>query len=338
MPTPATSQAVSKFHNGSNYQSSIYSERVFIYRGKEDKFTWDEAGISLSFPEAKCKKDIMISIKVVHDDLVLSSKHQDMVFVSAMYKITASDKLPIAATLRIQHCAIVDKEDSVMFLVAHEKPPCYFKSLPGGNSPLNGCYGEIQLNEFCYFIQVQRDGMNLMFAAQIFYCIDGTADFVVTKNIASLVTAVKEQYRNAIIYDTWEIKFSLSNDAITLSIPENVINGWKIQPNIEPPKIRLTQISDYQLGKIIPHIKLNMMWLGAGQPRQELVRIGVNGEDFECFRLICKPLPQLQPPIPIYSQDIPSASDTPTVSRLQRFSTKSGGVIKIIQRIGTKKT
>ena len=357
MPTPAASKAVPNFHNESNYQSSIYSERVFIYKGKEDKFTWDEAGISLSFPKAKCKKDIKLSIKVIHDDLVLPSKHQDMALVSAMYKITASDELPKPAAVKIQHCAIVDKEDSLMFLVAHGKPPYRFEPLPGGSFPLKESYGEIEVNEFSFFIILQniRHG-NMRFAVHIVYCRDGTADFVVTKNIAPHVTAIKEEYYNATKFDTREMKCSLSTDAITLSIPESLTNGWKIEPNFEPPTISLAQIREYQPGKIIPHIKLNMMWLGPEQPRRESVKIGVNGGDLESFRLVCKPLPQLQPqpgvsatplssspqnipspiPMPISSQDIPSPHDKPTLRLLLRFPKKTEGAIRIIQRIGTK--
>ena len=345
MPTPATSQAVSKFHNESNYQSSIYSERVFIYKGKEDKFTWNEAGISLSFPEAKCKKDIKLSIKVVHDDLVLSSKHQGMALVSAMYKITASDELPKPATVKIQHCAIVDQEDSLMFLVAHGKPPYRFEPLPGGSFPLKESYGEIKVNEFSFFIILQNiRHRNMRFAVHIVYCTDGTADFVVTKNIAPHVTAIKEEYRNDAKFDTREMKCSLLTDAITLSIPECLTNGWRVESSFEPPKISLTQIREYQPGKIIPRIKLNMRWLGDGQPRQESVKIRVNGGDFESFRLTCKPVPQLQPetgvsatPMAVSSQDSLSPQDKPTLPLLQRFLTKSGGVIKIIQEIGTKK-
>ena len=70
-------------------QLSIYSEKVYIYKGKKSKFIWDEAGISLSLPETYCKKDVKLSIKIVNDELVLPSENQGMPLVSALYKITA---------------------------------------------------------------------------------------------------------------------------------------------------------------------------------------------------------------------------------------------------------
>ena len=91
---------------------------------------------------------------------------------------------------------------------------------------------------------------------------------------------------------------SYSTDAIALSVPENPTKGWKVESSFEPPKIPLTQIHEYQPGKIIPRIKLNMKWLGRTQPREESVKIGVKGGSIDSFRLLCKTPSQLPPPPP----------------------------------------
>ena len=182
-----------------------------------------------------------------------------MPLVSALYKITASDKFPAPATVRIQHCAVVDKENTLMFLIAHGKPPYHFTPLLGGKFPLKKCYGEIDLDEFSILIILQNiRHWNMRFAVHIVYCGDGTADFVVTKNIPPHITAVKEEYHNATKFDSCEMTCSYSTDAISLSVPENPTKGRKVESSFEPPKIPLTQIHEYQPGKIIPRIKLNM--------------------------------------------------------------------------------
>ncbi|CAI8015955.1 hypothetical protein GBAR_LOCUS9852 [Geodia barretti] len=331
----ATSEADEK-----HCQLSIYSEKVYIYKGKKSKFIWDEAGISLSLPEAHCEKDVKLSVKIVNDDLHLPSENQGMPLVSALYKITASDKLPVLATVRIQHCAVVDKENTLMFLIAHGKPPYHFTPLLGGKFPLKKCYGEIDLDEFSILIILQNiRHWNMRFAVHIVYCGDGTADFAVTKNISPHVTAVKEEYHHDTKFYTSEMTCSYSTDAIALSIPENPTKGWKVESIFEPPKIPLTQIHEYQPGKIIPRIKLNMKWLGRTQPREESVNIGVKGGSIDSFKLLCKLPSQLQPQPtpPIPSQNVFFRCDKPTLPLLQRFPKQSGGVINIIQEIEGKK-
>ena len=102
------------------------SETSFVYTGKEDSLILKEVGISLFFPVAHCEKEIRFSVSVVNGDYVLPSKYQNMPLVSAMYKITASAKLPAPVTIRIDHCATLNERDSLEFMVAHGEPPYHF--------------------------------------------------------------------------------------------------------------------------------------------------------------------------------------------------------------------
>ena len=157
----------------------------------------------------------------------------------------------------------------------------------------------------------------MRFAVHIVYCGDGTSDFVVTKKIPPHITAVKEEYHNATKFDSCEMTCSYSTDAISLSVPENPTKGWKVESSFEPPKIPLTQIHEYQPGKIIPRIKLNMKWLGRTQPREESVKIGVKGGSIDSFRLLCKTPYQLPPPPPpTSSKNVFFRCDKPTLPLL----------------------
>ena len=74
-------------------------------------------GISLHFPRvAECETAIKISIKVVNDGYILPEGYKDMDLVSSMFKITASADLPAPVTVRMEHCAIVEKDRKMILL------------------------------------------------------------------------------------------------------------------------------------------------------------------------------------------------------------------------------
>ena len=84
-------------------------------------------------------KNIEITISVVDIQYAIQPPlYRLMPKASAMFKITASAALPAPVKVRMQHCAVLEKEDSLVYIVAHdERPPYHFKILPGGSFPLD---------------------------------------------------------------------------------------------------------------------------------------------------------------------------------------------------------
>ena len=142
-------------------------------------FNWDKAGISLHFPQVNSHKNIMISVEVmrnIDDDSILPRRYRLLPTVSAAYRITASDELPAPVTVRIEHCAIHDKEGSLVFLKADDTPPYRFQPLPDGRFPLKESYGEIEMNHFCtLWIIWSILGYRLRLALFVFYERNGGA-------------------------------------------------------------------------------------------------------------------------------------------------------------------
>ena len=281
-------------------ECGLNMEIPFVYTGKRTEVVWKEAGVSLFFPRAThCKEAIRFSVKVVNDDYVLPQEYQGMPLVSSMYEITASDTLPSPVRVRIEHCAVVEKEDELVFVVAHGDPPYNFKPLPGGHFPLNELYGEISTKKFSIFTILQniRD-WNMQFSVRIFQCRNSTADFVVTKDIPEHRTIVKENYKDVTEVVEFTTICSFLTDAITLAMPPPPSNGWSVKPFVEPAKISMDKIHVYKQGSTIPSIKLMVRWEGTSQPKEDTVSIRVQGGDFESFHLPCKPPepPPLPPP------------------------------------------
>ena len=68
-----------------------------------------------------------------------------------MYEIKSSfTTLPAPLRVRIQHCATVEKQDSLVFMVAHNGPPYHFQPLQGGKFPPGESYCEIEVKKFCF--------------------------------------------------------------------------------------------------------------------------------------------------------------------------------------------
>jgi hypothetical protein len=122
-------------------------EESVVYIGRACSYI-SQTGISLHFPAAKCPKPVKVSVKVVSGDYTLPPEYEGMPLVSSMFKITASDTLPAPISVRLEHCAVVDREDCLVHMVAEDIHPYHFKPLPGGHFPIGGSYGEIKLEKF----------------------------------------------------------------------------------------------------------------------------------------------------------------------------------------------
>ncbi|CAI8034965.1 Ankyrin homolog [Geodia barretti] len=129
----------------------LLNKQSFVYTGRKMAFFWEDAGINLHFPAAACEEEIKISVKVltnVEDNCIMPDGYRLMPFASAVYKITASAKLSAPVKVRMQHCAVVDKEGSLVHIVAHCTSPYRFKLLHKGKFPLGDTYGEIEISRF----------------------------------------------------------------------------------------------------------------------------------------------------------------------------------------------
>ena len=171
----------SVFYNNTSYYESysfpfirdLFTGKSFVYTGMKKHFVWDEAGISLHFPYASCDKQIKISVAVVEiEEDILPMRYRLMPKASAMYRITTSDTLPVPVKVRMQHCAVLEEEDSLVHIVAHDHdgPPYHFELLPGGKFPLGSSYGEIELSKFSFLTtMLQRLGVPLSLAIHVLF-------------------------------------------------------------------------------------------------------------------------------------------------------------------------
>ncbi|CAI8021809.1 hypothetical protein GBAR_LOCUS12871 [Geodia barretti] len=350
---PSSSEPGVKF-----VQCSLHSELSHVYTGIETEICWKDAGIGLFLPKVELEKEINFTVKVVNDDYELPLEYRNMPLVSAMCQITASDKLPQPVRVRMQHCTAVENENVMGFMVAHGEPPYRFSPLPGGVFPQGECYGEIELGKFSILSIIRRIFGPIECAVHVCYCADSSADFVVTKNLPLHVAAVKKEYEDAKL-DQYIATCSSSSTGIAFEAPKMSTNGWSVEPQSKPFKISRRVIVNYEPGQVIPHIKLDIIWTGQGPQRKEKINISVDGaEGLESFKLTCEPLFPCSPqqlgsftaqqqdrtsetqladrPFPSKIEPRPSALDTPTLPLLQRFPTRSGHFINVIERISVK--
>ena len=213
-----------------------------------------------------------------------------MPIVSDMYKITASDTLPALVTVRMDHCAVMEEEGSLVHVVAHGSPPYRFKLLYGGIFPMRESYGVIEMKNFSILaILAHKLGWRMSLSVQVFYQRNNIATFVATKNTRSLIEAVKNVYADATFVSCKSILCDYTTKAITLSIPAKPQAGWTVVPDFAPPQILTQLIREYRDGKTPPSIQLKLKWTGQGEPNEEELKIGVQGCSIESFTLFCKP-------------------------------------------------
>ena len=275
-----------------------YEESV-EYTGSS--FTYDSPnGISLHFPTvAECEAAIKISIKVVNDDYILPEGYEDMDLVSSMFKLTASADLPAPVTVRMEHCAVVEEDDSLVHMIAHGPPPYSFKLLEGGEFPIGEYYGEFHTKAFSIFTTLARKlGLRLSLSVQVFYHSRNRAVVVVTKNLQSQISTVERKYATATKALELTMSCSYSTNAIILTMPQpKKPGGWLVESDFEPAQIETRDIIEYAAGMTPPSIHLRMKWEGEGNPVEDSVRIGITGASLTSFLLDCKP-PILTPPMP----------------------------------------
>jgi hypothetical protein len=321
-------------------KDQLFKERVFFYTGNKFDFIWEEAGISLLFPAAYVMEKIKISVQVIaniEEQIMLPKRYRFMPAASSAYKITASTTLPAPVRVRMEHCAVVEKADTLTLMVAHEGPPYCFEELPGAK--INSFYGEIELKCFCIF----RFFWNLLWhrpmrlSTQVFYHADGTATFAVTKKLKDHVKAVRDTIKHINFEDT-RMSCGFKSNAITLSVPA-LLQGWQITPSFAPAEIPKYDIETYEPGETCPHIKLCMEWKGSGEPKQERVSIPIGGCSKTSFALLCKPTPRITQETSVVqpNETTPEAlQNRPTLPLLQRLPKCSGGVINILQEIAPR--
>ena len=242
-------------------------------------------------------KDIKLSIAMVDiKDEILPLRYRFMPSASAMYRITASDALPAPVKVRMQHCAVLDKEDSLVFIVAHNGPPYHIELLHGGKFPMGSFYGEIELKTFS-FLQIiwQFLGYRMSLSLHIFYHSDSKtrkrATVVVTKDLEENVRALTENFKDADRVTKQSMICDYTTKEIALSPLPIEGSGWSVKSTFMPAKIDMEKITYYRPGRTLPNIELQMKWEGKDDPQDEEIEIRVDGGDIKSFTLFCIPTP-----------------------------------------------
>ena len=325
-----------------------------MYNGKKLDFVW-EGGISLHFPAVASPETINIKISVatvgdVNKHSILPLPYRLMTAASATYKITASSPLPVAVKLRMKHCVVLEREESLTLMVADQGPPYYFKPLPGATFSSNS-YCEVEVCSFSFF-QLMKDIFSprprhpMRLSLQLFYHEDSTATFVVTKNIVPHIDAVKQSIKHI---HSQAVTMTSDNtvDAIALLVPVDY-NGWHISSTFDPPEITFVDIDEYEPRQTCPNIKLDMEWKGSGNPTKERVCIPICGGSKKSFNLVCQPTceeksqsHQVLTPAQLEASSITaehptSLSNPPTLPQLLSFPKRSGSVINIVEEVAGK--
>ena len=278
-------------------------------------------GISFHFPASESKCRVELRYKVVNDDYVLPKGYENMPLVSSMFKITTSDELPVPVTVQMEHCAIIEEDDSLVHMIAHGPPPYHFQPLLSGTFPLGERYGEIQVKHFSVLTTLAKKlGLRLSLSVQVFYHDHSSATFVATKNLQRLISAVKSRYAAANRVVEQSMSCGYETEAITLTVPDPPQEGgWRVQPEFQPAKIETRLIRNYKVGKTPPGVHLKIKWTGEGEPVEEDIRIAVGGTiSVESFFLSCRPACASDPSVAALSlsQQSQSASFSPISPQL----------------------
>lgn len=256
-----------------------------------------ESGIELNIPAALRGTSIGVSVTVVPFDDKQFIFPENIHLVSAVYKITTTETLPVPMTMRMQHCVPCEEHDEqyltgLAFITASDKgPPYKFKPVSDGKFPRGSSYGQIDVTNFSFWAIIWWWwGWPMSFFIGVFYR-NTTARFVVTKNLESHISDIKKQYSTE-----WKLEFEQSmmcdkyTEAIALHIPPNKeSNGWKVLPTSRPTRIDMANIQQYEPGRVCPNIELQMEWTGAGPLKATNIDIRIDGGSLESFILCCRP-------------------------------------------------
>ena len=289
-------------------------------------FIWKEAGISMHFSAALCERDIMISVRIFtnrEQNCILPQRYQILPMVSAVYEITTSAKLPAPVRVKVEHCAVIDKEDSLTFMLAHNGPPNKFEPLHSEYFPLNKSHGVIELMKFSLLtILYNVLDWKLTLAIHIAYLKDNVVHFLVTKNLPANCTAVQETYKTRMSkLQSYIMQYFYKTTTISLSIPELEpgCDGWCIESSCKPVTVGMLGVHTYEPGGVIPKIELTLKWQGKGEPEEREVDIGVEGGSMESFILSCKPAQQSPESLPQSQQSINQQPPQPATTEDQQL-------------------
>ena len=224
---------------------------------------------------------------------------------SVVYEIESNvTTLPAPVRVRIQHCAITEEEDSLVFMVAHNGRPYRFQPLQGGKFPPGELYGEIEVREFCwitiFYNILNLSHMRMSLAVYETYDVsNNTMHFLVTKNLPANCSQVNQEcnYRNL----PKTMAYSITTTTISLTnLPIEEENGWHVKSHHKKASISMSDVHAYEPGCVIPNIELMMEWKGAGEPQRKQFEIKVEGGDMESFTLFCGYQPPTPGPPPAY--------------------------------------
>ena len=350
-PVESQQSSVSQGAQLPSPSSSSDPEETVVYTGEACSHV-SQNGISFHFPASKSTCRIELRYKVVNDDYVLPKGYEDMPLVSSMFKITASDELPVPVTVRMEHCAIIEEDGSLVHMIAHGPPPYHFQPLLSGTFPLGERYGEMYVHRFSIFTTLAKKlGLTLSLSVQVFYH-DNTssATLVVTKNLQCLISAVKSRYAAANRVVEQSMSCGYETEAITLTVPDPPQEGgWCVLPEFEPAKIETRLIRNYKEGRTPPGVHLKIKWTGEGEPVEEDIRIAVGGTiSVDSFLLSCRPAcasdsslaalslsPQRSAPFSPISPPLSLTSNTPhqsqTPTSLHTHPTQHTGTLHLFQ-------
>ena len=250
----------------------ILRKQTFKYFRELKDFIWEEAGISMHFPTF-LNEGINFRVEVIpniEEACILPRKYRLMPTASVTYKITSNvTTLPAPVRVRIQHCSIVEKEDSLVFMVAHDGPPYHFQLWHGGKFPPGESYGEIKVEKFSFFtIFYNVLDMKMSLAVFVAYLSNNIVHFSVTKNLPANCTQVKNEYLSKEL-DKYAISYYYSTTNIALKVIQNFQDSWLFEPVCQPASIDMRSVHAYEPGCVIPKIELKLEWKGAGEPEKK---------------------------------------------------------------------
>ena len=248
--------------------------------------------------------------------------------MSAVYDISATQPFPDNITVELEHC--VDLKDNneasllqMSFAVADTKhgPPYQFHTLAGGRFGV-GQYGRIQLNRFSMLVMLMDNikwyaGYPICFFAGMYYRPDNRVLFVAARNLEAHIHAIEDEYKSEKDPEKFSLMCSYNCSSIELEIPKKSKSNWKVIPCVNPPKIKMAEILDYQPRKLIPQIGLRLKRKGKGVAREGLaeVRVTAAPDDFKDIFLLCNATSVAHPLQPV--QPLQMTETSPSLSQMQ---------------------
>ena len=291
----------------------------FTYTGVGYYYTVRDYGLEIYFPPTShIKRGIDITVKVRAADESFQIRN-GLELVSAIYNISTSRSLPVEAVLRIQHSVpgYMVTSGRLTFVCARNGPPYQFQQIDGGMFSQDSSYGLIKVSEFSEFgiawllrgWRQPHAPTNLVVGV---YSYGTTASFVATRNLAAHLRDVEDVHNGRTDKSTI-VAIDGNLDEIKLALPVKR-KGWEITSTFNPAVITLEAIRDFQPGKAIPRISLEMEWLRLNEPVKPTdIKVKVLGlKNLLDFKLPCG----RKCVMPIFNQQNSSDDEIQTASCL----------------------